>query len=58
MREIDFSTWFKEHKRDVRYNEDIRKHAQHNPDHNHEYGPIESTIDILKESNKEKLCIS
>jgi hypothetical protein len=50
----DFITGYKEHMRDIRYNQYKSKYSQHICDQNHEYGPIESTMDVLKVTHKGK----
>jgi hypothetical protein len=43
----EFKTTFKEHIWDIRYNKSKSKYAQHILNHNHEYGTIENTMDVI-----------
>jgi hypothetical protein len=43
----EFKTRFKEHIRDIRCNQNKSKHAKHILSHNHEYGTVENTMDII-----------
>jgi hypothetical protein len=43
----NFKTRFKEHIRDIRFNKDNSKFAQHILNTQHTYGPINKTMDIL-----------
>jgi hypothetical protein len=47
----DFSTRYKERMRNIRYNQDEEKYAQHILDQNHDYGSRESTMGVLKVSH-------
>jgi hypothetical protein len=50
----NFITRYKEHIRDIRYNQGKSRYAQHILDHNHKYGLVESTMDVLKILHKGK----
>jgi hypothetical protein len=52
----NFRTRFKEHIRDIRFNKDNSKFAQHILNTQHKYGPINKTMDILHiEKKSQKL---
>jgi hypothetical protein len=48
----DFRTRFKEHIRYIRFNQTKSKYAQHILECNHEYGTIENTMEMIKNSKK------
>jgi hypothetical protein len=50
----EFKTRFKEHIWDIRYNQNTSKYAQHILNHNHEYGIIENTMDLIRIASKGK----
>jgi hypothetical protein len=47
-------TRFKEHIRDIRFNQIKSKYVQHILDFNHEYGTIENTMEIIRTAQKGK----
>jgi hypothetical protein len=48
----NFNTRYKEHIKDIKNNVDKSKYAAHILDCNHEYGPIEEVMEVLKVENK------
>jgi hypothetical protein len=50
----NFETRCKEHTNDIILNKDKSRYAVHILQENHEYGPIDKTMEILKVANKGK----
>jgi hypothetical protein len=50
----NFKTRYEEHTNDIRLNKDKSKYAVYILQENHEYGPIDKTMEILKVANKGK----
>jgi hypothetical protein len=50
----NFKTRYEEHISDIRFNRDKSKYASHILKENHEYGPIDKTMDVLKVTDKGK----
>jgi hypothetical protein len=47
-----FRERYEEHIRDIKNNEDKPRYALHILEHNHQYGPMGTTLEILTVSNK------
>jgi hypothetical protein len=50
----NFKTRYEEHSNDIRLNKDESKYSVHVLQENHEYGPTDKTMEILKVANKGK----
>jgi hypothetical protein len=48
----EFRTSYKEHIRDIRFNQTKSKYAQNKLEYNHEYGMTEVTMEVIKIAQK------